>query len=358
MKAYPKKRLQDLISPLVSDQKLTHAYISWGSLLKKTAAHEFSTHNEDFIFDLASLTKVLVTLPLIQTVLKEAQIPLESPLSHLMDGRPFPSAIAQISFLSILEHRSPLPSWYNFWMNRLGPDFRVDKIDRTERLKCLLERVPFLLADIKQNPLSEISRYSDVGFLILGVLLECFYKKDLAEIFKMFCKQELKLKTMPIFFPKSGEGRFVPTAFCKIRNRNLMGEVHDENAAALGGHCGHAGVFGSGRGVVEYLKQWFETPMGQQLIGINSSRYQMVNKGEYLVGWQKEDFSFAKDVIVFKHLGFTGTGIWILPRQNAFIIILTNRIISSRTSSWIQSLRYEICKALWEDLSLELIENA
>jgi len=348
-------KLHDLVTPFLSDHLLTHVYISWGSLVKKEKVQEFlnqSTPENDLsIFDLASLTKVLVTVPLALNFLKETHNGLESPLQSLMgDNVSLPSAIAQISLLSIFKHQSSLQPWFNFWINRLSPDFPIFQVGRNERLKWLLKKLPHLLAEQNESPSDgKKTRYSDVGFLILGVLLESFYKKDLAELFENYCRKDLKFSKPPLFFPTGEERQFVSTAFCKIRNRLLVGEVHDENAAAMGGHCGHAGIFGSGAGVVEYLQKWYQTSVAKQLFHMNESLYPTVNKGDYLVGWQKEEFSFAKEEMVFKHLGFTGTGVWILPKRDTFVIILTNRVISSRTSSWIQPLRNEICKVLWED---------
>ena len=79
----------------------------------------------------------------------------------------------------------------------------------------------------------------------------------------------------------------------------------------------------------------------------------------YLLGWQQTTFKFAPKEVILRHLGFTGTGIWLIPSLNAYIVILTNRVYSSRLGGWIQQFREDLCASLWSEffLPLELEED-
>lgn len=362
-----RERLQTLIHPFLSENKFTHIYISWGSLVSnsKTTPAEFSNPAGDFIFDLASLTKVLVSAPLIWKLLKETGVPLESTLGGLIRGDHQSGPISKLSLISLIRHKSRLPAWRNFWVNRLNPQFHLNDLDRAKRKKLIEERILSTHSSGNIFLKEGKSVYSDLGYLLLGTLIENYYDKDLSKVFSEFCSEDLKLATPPLFFPAGSarkHGTFVPTSYCKIREKTLVGEVHDENSASLGGQCGHAGVFASGRGLVEYLQAYFQNPMFEDYWNMNQKLYEETYFGEYLLGWQKDMFPFPekpeKGEPVFKHLGFTGTGIWIFPEKKTYIVILTNRVVSSRVSDWIQKFRSDVCRILWEDLSsLELVEN-
>ena len=353
-------RLKELFKPLLKQKKLTHFYIAWGSLEKKAYPKEYMKPVGNYFFDLASLTKVLATLPL---VLKRTIPPyrsLEKTLGTFLEiagCETFPPSLCKLSLETLLRHSSGLVAWRNYWTNRLDLDFPVHSFDRVKKRKVVFERLSYA------NVMSQSDQkflYSDVGYLILGLFLEAVCDENLTELFRRFCRDDLGMDSTQLFFPTGEETqRFAPTSYCLIRERQLVGEVHDENAASLGGSCGHSGLFASGAGLVDFLKSYFSSPQGLSLLLENQRLSKQTQAGEYLLGWQHHRFDFANDELVMRHLGFTGTGVWIFPRRNQFITILTNRVMSSRTSSWIQGLRNDICKILWEeDLSrLELVVN-
>lgn len=356
-----REAIHQFVTPFLKKRKLTHLYLAWGSY-QNDWAYEYQSPAGPYIFDLASLTKPLVTVPLVKKMLKDSKLSIQTPLSQFFEKKTiWPHRVnSETSVLSLIQHRSQIPSWMNFWTNRLNPLFDISKVTKDERREVLFQRLCFLKSYEGGAVL-----YSDIGYLLLGVALESFYSKSLIDIFKEFSSSELKLFNSEIFFPDFNHRRghiYVPTSFCPVRNRFLVGEVHDENSASLGGQCGHSGSFATGQGLVIYLKKLLRSKIGVEILRENSKFYHKVLPGEFLMGWQKESLNQTVflDEPVYKHLGFTGTGIWIFPKRKAFLIILSNRVWSSRVSDWIQSFRTELGKLIWERSisKLELVSDS
>ena len=144
-------------------------------------------------------------------------------------------------------------------------------------------------------------------------------------------------------FPKSNpafsQSHIVSTGHCAVRGRELVGEVHDENCASLGGVSGHAGLFGSIDGVIDCLELLFEEEKffskNQKLIPISRS-----NDG--LLGLRQNSQNSVKpyaDGKAMGHLGFTGTSFYINPETADYIVFLTNRVYHGRLNQKIAKYR-------------------
>ncbi len=349
-------KLKGLFEPFFQKDQLTHVAVICGSLRDPNLFFNFQQPVGNFVFDLASLTKVLVTSPLVCNSLSHSRSLLEQPMQAVwsVESPTLREELRSILVSSLIHHTSGLPAWRNFWIPRIHESFRQDSVDRKQRADLFFQRVNTWSKEQFKN---SGYLYSDIGYLLLGCWLEQSYRSDLSQIFKHFCQNALGLDRNLLFFPASEPGlssEFVPTAYCPLRKRRLIGEVHDENAFSLGGVCGHAGLFGSAQALTSFLLAYFRGKFGQLILSssVIEKDVPLESTGASVMGWHRSSFSFAPKEPLIKHLGFTGTGIWILPKRQMYILILTNRVYSSRLGPWIQPLREDVCRLLAQHLDL------
>lgn len=321
--------------------EFTHVYAACGDIRENapTLVHE-KYLDDRRLFDLSSLTKALVTVPLFFSKIEDIQESIFSYVPKSIEGL----KKSELTWLDLLSHESGLPFWCNLWVKQFdqqGQCLLKTPQDARQRLDISLNRA----ISQKQNPsLKGAFIYSDLGYLLLQRLLEHKLEDTYKEIVDDFLK-EFKLDKNFIFHPDPSMS--ISTGYCAIRKRDLMGEVHDENAAALGGVCAHAGAFGSGKGVVEGLQKLLSSNNGQKLIQAQLDRQgcQIAHPG--LAGWWQGNGESAKAFaggLSIGHLGFTGTAFWYDPRSNFYGVLLTNRIIKGRLSNKITQLRSAVFK--------------
>ncbi len=139
-----------------------------------------------------------------------------------------------------------------------------------------------------------------------------------------------------------------PTERCDWRGRIIIGEVHDENCAALGGVAGHAGLFGTAHGVAVFGREMLTVLEGDsQLLKRQTLEYALKKRddeGRYRLGWDTKSGSPSSagrrmGPRTFGHLGFTGTSIWIDPDDDVVVVLLTNRVHPSRANEKIRGFR-------------------
>ncbi|RYZ59825.1 MAG: class C beta-lactamase-related serine hydrolase, partial [Proteobacteria bacterium] len=223
-------------------------YVEAGRLDQSAPSYSFG--NSSSLFDLASLTKAIATGPLVHQYIRSHAIDIKASLDHWAPGTwqsQFSSELMNLTADELLAHRSGLPAWRNFWMGHLneGPSpkshLKNPIIPETfERIKALGEKT-----DV----------YSDLGYILLGYALEVATGHGLDELWKAYLKP-FGVDSSDLGYRSSlrDDDDLVPSAFCPVRERMLLGEVHDENCAALGGVSGHAGLFGRGPAVGTYLR--------------------------------------------------------------------------------------------------------
>lgn len=352
----------DLHSTLLAwSQKglFTHAFVAAGDLRESAPAVRVSLAPDGRdIFDLASLTKALVTTPAVFNLCQRHEWAMDLPMHEAplikQDPKRFsglPEALLELSPRQLLRHESGLPAWRNFYV-------------QCESKGNAPFRRPFdeAVASYMQTHNSPKPIYSDLGFLLLGRFLEKSYLSDMASIFSDFYKDVNWLSTASIQLAygadlpaKVREKKAVPSGFCKVRQRNLVGEVYDENAWALGGRCAHAGLFGSGDGLTEFLRALFAAPFGRDLLAAQAAEMGGL-ENESLLGWRQgadlaaRPFGGGKSM---GHLGFTGTAFWITPAEHPekplrYGIVLTNRTVSGRINPAIKDCRRELFEILWQ----------
>lgn len=353
-----RREAESLFESYRQDGLWTHAFGAWGQLNHsgKTVVIEILPEKRD-IFDLASLTKAIVTSCLIY---REFHLNMAKPSTTLGEwlGASWPCRLhpsfKEVTLENLLGHTSGLPSWINFWINHWCPDGQTKHSREIPGLTDI-ERHLHGLNRVRVVPKSG-ELYSDLGFILLGLGLGLKYKKSLDVQWNQWLSQELNLSEEGgslSFCPSLAiRDRCVPTSYCTLRKRLLVGEVHDENCASLGGVAGHAGLFGSGESLIAFLRNLFDSQMGNAMFLENQRRLEsrfveaksFVSSPTPLLGWRAADDP-SSEVFgrgrALGHMGFTGVAFWVRPKQNDFAILLTNRISSGRVNRKIARFRQE-----------------
>ena len=232
-----------------------------------------------------------------------------------------------------------------------------------------------MLADIAQEALvydtGTRSLYSDLGFMLLGLAIE----RQSGESLDRFCAEHIyrPLASGPIgYLPHGLSAREVatfgtspsmaPTEVDGWRGRLLCGQVHDENAYAMGGVAGHAGLFGTGRAVLSVSRAWLEGYHGTcgllepELVRRFVTR-QSVPNSSWALGWDTPSAPSSSGTkfspASFGHLGYTGTSLWIDPTRDLEVVLLSNRVHPTRRNERIREFRPRIHDLVCE----QLVEN-
>jgi serine-type D-Ala-D-Ala carboxypeptidase len=315
------------------------------------------------IYDLASLTKPLATVTSLLLLVQAGKVELDSPLGSLLvelHGAPIGTATLR----DVLTHRSGLPGWRPLY-ERLDAEGLAWGRGEPNVVRQAVLRL------IREEPLlSEVGRqalYSDLGFILLGIIVERASGRLFDEYFNEAVVQPLGAQ--PLFFNRTRPGfgsqdasnaAIAPTEWDHWRKRLLKGEVHDENAAAMGGVAGHAGLFGCAQSVLSLSGAWLGCLVSARpfldphLVREFTRRQPYPAESSWALGWDTPTapsssgthFSSAS----FGHLGFTGTSLWIDPQRKLEVVLLTNRVHPSRKNDAIRAFRPMIYDLAYREL--------
>lgn len=284
------------------------------------------TARPELWFDLASLTKPLVTAREILVRAADGALDLDAPLSVLIpDLRQYDIAHAwerRLTPRALLAHDTPLPP--------VVPIYTYGTDPRTLRAWVLQH----------EWPRRDTVAYSDINYILLGLALERLTGRPFAD-----------LPTPDGIALAGPRGPCALTEYCHWRERMLCGEVHDENAAALGGAAGHAGAFGTLDGVLDAAGAILtgEFAPARAIAWMR----EIVRPGRTL-GWEAPSPGWSGSELcspaTIGHLGFTGTGLWVDFDRGLAWTLLTNRVHPTRhRETGIALLRRaisaEICRA-------------
>lgn len=308
----------------------------------------------DSLFDLASLTKPLVTLLSILSLIEKKNISWSDSLESLLESR-VPLPVREIDLLSLLSHSSGLAAHRDYWH---------DYLDDHGITKNLLEKR--ILCEVPEYTKSEQHIYSDLGYMLLGLIVEKKAKKGLDHFWYEHIAKPLALKES-LHYPRSCNNikkeRYVSTGTCKWSGRPLRGIVHDDNCRFCGEICGHAGLFGTAPAVLALCREMLLLYKGEKSrLTISPEVFAQVcsplGTSEWTAGFNRrsDDESSSGDYFSSQsigHLGFTGTSFWIDPEQDLIVVILTNRVIKGDDQEGIKKLRPEIHNMIVEHLRTE-----
>ena len=265
-------------------------------------------------FDLASLTKVLFTLPTIMRLAQQGRIALDDPLTAAIpDLRQYEMNAPErrLTFRQCLAHETHLPA--------VEPLYTYGQDPATLRA-FILQRA------WRAGP----PVYSDINFMLLGIAIE------------RLAGALVNAQPLPAGFAwRPDREATAATERCAWRGRVMRGEVHDENAYALGGAAGHAGLFGTIDGVLDAALSWLR---GEEAwMEEARARHSEIR----CLGWQAKHADWPGGDLcsdeTIGHTGFTGTGLWIDPARRIAWALLTNRVHPMRhAETGIVALRREV----------------
>ena len=321
----------DSVSEVASWAAGTHTYDS-----------EARVAQLDDLFDLASVTKVVATATMCGILVDRGKLDLDEPVRELI---PESSADRRITSRSLLSHCSGLPAHVHLYKHL---------IDRSEIVEAVMEM------PLEYEPLTQ-ALYSDLGYILLGELLERIGGVPLNELFRDLVRDPMGLHET-VFCPgQSNRDRIVPTEDdLSWRGRLVHGEVHDENASVMGGVAPHAGLFSTVLDMGKFVRLWLNGGVANdcRLISTETarafrSRAGFVEDSTWALGWDTVSPSGSASGRFFSPesygiLGFTGTSIWMDPEKELGVVLLTNRVHPTRDNWKIRELRPAFHDAVME----------
>jgi CubicO group peptidase (beta-lactamase class C family) len=293
------------------------------------------------IYDLASLTKVLATTALALRQMDLGRMRLDDRVQRWIPSWQKEDR-QSVTLTDLLEHSSGLPANSPLFQTRKG-------------------RAAFELA-IGDEPLEYPPRtrsiYTDLGFMLLGFAIEHASRDTFDRAFDEWRDREVganvELRFQP---PGSWLDRTAPTEDSPGGDV-LRGIVHDENAAALDGVAGHAGLFGTATAVGVCARWWLSRAFDPPSSASSFARFvrkSAVPGSSRALGWDTmlptSSCGTRLSTRAFGHTGFTGTSLWIDPAQDLYVVFLSNRVHPTRQGDRIQQARRDLHDAIVSDLS-------
>jgi beta-glucosidase-like glycosyl hydrolase/CubicO group peptidase (beta-lactamase class C family) len=296
--------------------------------------------SKDTIYDLASLTKVVAATTLTMQFFETGILKLDDPVSRFYP--PFTGNDREkIAIRHLLAHSSGLPAHLPFYKDTKGKATFVIKI-----LQTPLEYEP-----------GTKTVYSDLGIILLGDILEKVSGKSLDRLAQERIFAPLGM-SHTLFKPGPKlKGETAPTEKDAWRGRMIQGEVHDENAFAMGGVSAHAGLFSTSDDLSIFCQMLLNGGVyaHHRIVKRSTlerfvSRQNSPSESSRTLGWDTPSPGSSAGTLLsdksFGHTGFTGTSIWLDPTRELFIILLTNRVHPTREGDGIQAARRELADAV------------
>jgi CubicO group peptidase (beta-lactamase class C family) len=309
----------------------------------------------DTIFDLASLTKVIVTATLAMRAVDDGLLTLDDLVADWIPGWRGADR-QQVTIRHLLAHSSGLTAYLPFFRDHTG---RVE-------FEPAIARMP-----LEYEPGTR-SIYSDLGFILLGFILEDARSGASSEtspgmldpsgsLAAQFHRVGTLVTDQPLTFlpPRAWRPRIAPTEHDSWRGRTLVGEVHDENAWALGGAAGHAGLFGTAAAVGAFARAALHTIAGNPILAQPATMQTFIQRANVpassrALGWDTmlptSSCGSLLAPTAIGHTGFTGTSLWIDWQRDFYVVLLTNRVHPTRENHLLKELRPRIHNAVVEEL--------
>ncbi len=284
------------------------------------------------VYDVASLTKVLATTPIIMKLVQKNNLGLDFPISEFYDEF-LEGNKKEVTIRHLLTHTSGLKAYVEY--------YKKEGFDSNENV---LNHI--LNLDLEYSPGTKVV-YSDLGMILLFDIIEKVSNSSFEKLASRYFYTPLMMSNTYFNPPSNIKGRIAPTEYDDyFRNRLLHGEVHDENAYLLGGFSGHAGLFSTARDIANFSKLFINDGV---FLGRRYFKKNIINKfttkekypigTERTIGWDTPSIngkSSAGDYFSensYGHLGFTGTSLWIDPDKDIIVVLLTNRVHPSRDNT-------------------------
>ncbi|HEY6947003.1 MAG TPA: glycoside hydrolase family 3 N-terminal domain-containing protein [Candidatus Acidoferrum sp.] len=349
----------EVVEKAVKDKAFPGATLAVG-FRGKVAIHAFGKLSYDAkspavkpatMYDIASLTKVVVTTTLVAKLAEgDFAVPLdldakiERYLPEWASG-PQPEWRHRVTVRHLLTHTSGLPAFKEYW--------RTSKSKQDTLTKIFAETLEY------EPGTKEI--YSDLGIILMAEIIERLTGRKLDDLANSFIFTPLGMKNSMYKPPKKLWPTIAPTEIDnQYRHRLIQGEVHDENAFAIGGVSGHAGVFSTAPDLAALCQMllnggvYAHQRILRRATVAQFTTPQQLSGGTRTLGWAvptpgglSGNYFSAHS---FGHTGFTGTSIWIDPDRQLFVVFLTNRVHPTRENQKIQQVRRDLHDAVMQAL--------
>ncbi len=272
------------------------------------------------IYDVASLSKVVGTTTAVMLLYDEKKIDLDAPVFRYLPA--FSGGMKDlVTVRDLLTHRSGLPAGRDLWRRARSPQEARDMV---------------LATSLENRPNSSYI-YSDLGADVLGMIVESVSGQRL-DVF--LTRRVFKPLGMNDTFYRPADSlryRIAPTEVTPPRGYPLRGEVHDENAYALGGVAGHAGLFSTAADLSIFAQMMLNGGNYEGVQIFSDSTVSLFTRraaGHRALGWDTADGDYGSGRYLteraYGHTGYTGTSIWIDPDREMFVVLLTNRVHAAR----------------------------
>jgi beta-glucosidase-like glycosyl hydrolase/CubicO group peptidase (beta-lactamase class C family) len=293
----------------------------------------------DTIYDLASLTKVVCATTAAMILVDEGRLDLAKPVSSFLPGFRG-GAKDKVTVRHLLTHSSGLDWWAPLYRDLKG---QAEFVARIQGM------------DLVYEPGTK-SLYSDLGLILLGEILERVAGEGLEPFIRTRLLVPLGMRETCYRPGLELVPRIAPTEQDAWRGRLLRGEVHDENAYALGGVASHAGLFGTASDLARFAQMLLNGGVydhrrivSRQTLEAFTRRAGVPGSSRAL-GWDTPSEGSSAGTLLssrsFGHTGFTGTSLWIDPERKLFVILLTNRVHPTRENDAIRRVRPLVADAV------------
>jgi beta-glucosidase-like glycosyl hydrolase/CubicO group peptidase (beta-lactamase class C family) len=351
----------DVIEKAISDKAFPGATLAVG-YRGKVSVHAFGKLSYDAkaaattpatMYDIASLTKVVATTTLVAKLAEgDFAVPLdldakiERYLPEWASG-PNPEWRHRVTVRHLLTHTSGLPPFKEYW--------RTSKNKQDTLTKIFAEPLDYAPGT------KEV--YSDLGIILMAEIIERLTGRKLDDLAKSYIFSPLGMKDSMYRPPKKLWPQIAPTEIDNnLRHRLVQGEVHDENAFAIGGVSGHAGVFSTAPDLAAFCQMllnggvYAHQKILRRATVAQFTTPQQLSGGTRTLGWAVPTEGGLSghyfSAHSFGHTGFTGTSIWIDPDRQLFVVFLTNRVYPTRENQKIQQVRRDLHDAVMQALGL------
>jgi beta-N-acetylhexosaminidase len=277
------------------------------------------------LWDLASLTKVVALTSAMMQLVETGRVELDAPVQRYLPAWRGPNK-ERVTVRQLLTHSSGLPAWRPIYKETDRPDSAMALV-----LATALDTLPGVRMV-----------YSDLGAILMGEIVRAVTGERIDAYFARQVAGPLGLRETLYLPPSSLVPRIAPTEVDPWRQRQLRGEVHDENAFVLGGVSAHAGLFSTGYDLARFARLYlnggaldgvriFSAATIRQFTTVQDSTF-----SNRALGWETPTGHNSAGHLMqrpaFGHTGFTGTSIWIDPAHDLFVVLLTNRVDPTRAN--------------------------
>lgn len=356
---------------------------------KSFGRHEYNADSKKVentdVYDLASLTKILATLPLIMELIDKDIISLQTRLSELLPEYKG-NEKGNTRLIDLLTHYNKLQAWIPFYRTTLDsktskPANEYYQIEKSDKFNLQVAEDLYMRTDYRDSIFKTIKdsnlrprqsyRYSDLPYYLLQKYLEEYYKQPLNKIIeeRIYNKIGTGLTYLPL--EKYAIEQIPPTENDNyFRNQKIQGYVHDQGAAMMGGVAGHAGLFGNSMDIAIMMQMFLNEGSYAGMNFISEETFRMFNTCYYCDKNVRRGIGFDKPQLgnvgptcgcvsmnSFGHSGFTGTFAWADPEERIIYVFLSNRTFPNAENNSIikNNLRSNIQQVIYEAIEESFI---